>query len=120
MSLGRDLFHEQWAFLRRDRSEWAEHLEQVRGFLGEGLGAAGVQPLLVLGAGSGLEVPWKLAPPGTVGWDADPWSRARTFLRHGRWAPWVFQDLTGGMETLSATVRRGVRQTWSGRMRVRS
>ena len=120
MTLKADLSHEQRAFLRRDRSGWAGHLEAIRGFLGDGLRQAGPQSALILGAGSGLEVPWQLAPAGTVGWDADPWSRVRTCLRHGRWAPWVFQDLTGGMGALSATALRGVRQSWSGRMRARS
>ena len=120
MTLKRDLAREQRAFLDRDRSGWAGHLEAVRGFLGEGLRQAAPGPVLVLGAGSGLEVPWQLAPAGTVGWDADPWSRVRTLLRHRRWAPWVFQDLTGGMAALNATALRGVRQSWSGRLRARS
>ena len=116
--LGRDLAAEQRAFLSRNRAGWGGHLAQVRSFLGEGLQAADPRaPVLVLGAGSGLEVPWKLAPPGTVGWDADPWSRLRTLLRHGRLAPWVFQDLTGGMADLSATALRSARQPWSGRIR---
>jgi hypothetical protein len=115
MTLKADLAREQRAFLRRNRGGWAGHLEHIRGFLGEGLGRPG--PVLILGAGSGLEVPWALAPPGAVGWDADPWSRARTFLRHRRWAPWCFQDLTGGMEALAAAAWRGARQTWSGRVR---
>lgn len=117
MFLPTDLAREQWAFLRRDRSGWSGHLAHIRGFLGEGLRSAGGEPALILGAGSGLEVPWSLAPAGTAGWDADPWSRVRTLLRHQRWAPWIFQDLTGGMEALSATALRGARQTWSGRIR---
>ncbi len=117
-SLAGDLAAEQRAFLGRNRSAWGEHLARVRGFLGQGLAAADPgAPVLVLGAGSGLEVPWRLAPPATVGWDGDPWSRLRTLLRHGRWAPWVFQDLTGGLEPLAALAWRTVRQPWSGRIR---
>jgi len=116
-SLASTLAREQRGFLGRDRKRWAPHLESMRAFLGEGLqGAAG--PALILGAGSGLEVPWPLAPPGTVGWDADPWSRLATFLRHRVWAPWVFQDLTGGMDELAATAHRAARQPGSGRVRV--
>ena len=110
------LLREQWAFLGRDRRLWGPHLERIRAFLGEGLEAA-EGPALVLGAGSGLEVPWSLAPRGTTGWDADPWSRGRTFLRHGVWAPWVFQDLTGGMEALVATSRRTARPPWMTQVR---
>ena len=117
LHLTKDLATEQRAFLRRDRTRWADHLARVRAFLGEGLGAAAGAPALVLGAGSGLEVPWRLAPPATVGWDGDPWSRVRTLLRHGRLAPWVFQDLTGGLEQLAALAWRTARQPWSGRVR---
>jgi len=109
------LAREQWAFLRRDRLRWEDHLARARAFLGEGLRSGG--PALVLGAGSGLEVPWSLAAPGTTGWDADPSSRVRTFLRHGTWAPWVFGDLTGGMEALGRAAERCARQPWSGRLR---
>lgn len=130
-ALGRDLAGEQRAFLGRDRSGWAGHLARTRAFLGEGLLAADPgAPVLVLGAGSGLEVPWALAPqfrPGgasgparpaaAVGWDADPWSRLRTLVRHRRWPPWVFQDLTGGLEELAALIRRTAREPWSGRLR---
>jgi len=117
-SLARDLATEQRAFLRRRRGVWQPHLERVRGFLGDGLRSADPgRPVLVLGAGSGLEVPWRLAPPGTVGWDADPWSRARTWLRHGRWAPWEFQDLTGGLGALSALAWRTARQPFTGQVR---
>ena len=116
--LSRLLRREQWAFLARDRSAWGEHLARVRAFLGEGLQAADPsRPVLILGAGSGLEVPWALAPPDTTGWDADPWSRARTALRHRRWAPWVFADLTGGLAELEATARRAARESWTGRRR---
>jgi len=116
-TLARDLAAEQRGFLRRDRTRWAEHLALARSFLGEGLQAQAQGPTLILGAGSGLEVPWRLAPPGTVGWDGDPWSRIRTMLRHGRWPPWVFQDLTGGLTELSATAWRSARQPWSGSFR---
>lgn len=116
--LSRLLRREQWAFLARDRSAWGEHLARVRAFLGEGLQAADPsRPVLILGAGSGLEVPWALAPPDTTGWDADPWSRAWTALRHRRWAPWVFADLTGGLAELEATARRAARESWTGRRR---
>ena len=114
--LGPVLWREQWAYLGRDRRQWGPHLDRIRAFLGEGLAQAR-GPALILGAGSGLEIPWSLAPPGTVGWDADPWSRLRTFLRHRVWAPWVFQDLTGAMADLAATARRTARQPWSDRVR---
>lgn len=118
--LSRGLRKEQRAFLGRDRVAWGEHLDRVRAFLGEGLQSADpARPVLILGAGSGLEVPWALAPPRTTGWDADPWSRARTFLRHRRWAPWVFEDLTGGFAALSALALRAVAEPWSGRLRDR-
>lgn len=110
------LTREQRAFLARGRRRWGPHLAKVRSFLGEGLASAR-GPAVVLGAGSGLEVPWELAPPGTVGWDADPWSRVRTFLRHRTWRPWVFQDLTGGLDELWAAALRSARQPWSGHIR---
>jgi hypothetical protein len=117
-SLSRLLRREQRAFLARDRAGWAMHLAKVRAFLGEGLQAADpARPVLVLGAGSGLEVPWALAPASTVGWDADPWSRLRTGLRHRRWPPWVFADATGGLADLETTVRRAVMEPWSKRRR---
>ncbi len=116
--LSRLLRREQWAFLARDRSAWGEHLARVRAFLGEGLQAADPsRPVLILGAGSGLEIPWALAPRDTTGWDADPWSRAWTALRHRRWAPWVFADLTGGLADLEVTARRAARESWTGRRR---
>jgi len=62
-------------------------------------------------------VPWALAPPSATGWDADPWSRAWTALRHRRWAPWVFADLTGGLVELEATAHRAARESWTGRRR---
>jgi hypothetical protein len=118
--LSRLLRREQIAFLARDRSGWGEHLDRVHAFLGEALQAADpARPVLILGAGTGLEVPWELAPPGTTGWDADPWSRLGTALRHRRWAPWVFEDLTGGLAELEAMARRAVLEPWSGRARDR-
>ncbi len=116
--LSRLLRREQRAFLARDRAGWGAHLARVRTFLGEGLLAADpARPVLVLGAGSGLEVPWALAPPLTEGWDADPWSRVRTWRRHLRWAPWTFGDATGGLAELEVTVRRALGEPWSGRHR---
>lgn len=116
--LSRLLRREQRAFLSRDRAAWGEHLHRTRAFLGEGLQDADPsRPVLVLGAGAGLEVPWGLAPALTTGWDADPWSRARTALRHRRWAPWVFEDLTGGLADLDAAARRAVAEPWSRRRR---
>ena len=112
------LRREQQAFLQRDRGEWADHLIRTRGFLGEGFRAAPKDfPVLVLGAGSGLEVPWAVAPEGTTGWDADPWSRARTLLRHRHWGPWVFEDATGAFEELQALLVRALGHPWSGRRR---
>src|ERR1035438_5896883 len=102
--LSRLLRREQFAFLARDRSGWGDHLDRMHAFLGEGLQSADpTRPVLILGAGSGLEVPWALAPPDTTGWDGDPWSRIWTALRYHRWPPWVFGDLTGGMSELEAT-----------------
>jgi len=117
-SLSRLLRREQRAFLARDRAAWAPHLDRVRAFLGRGLQAADpARPVLVLGAGSGLEVPWAMAPPLAEGWDADPWSRVRTWRRHFRWAPWTFEDATGGLGELEVTVRRALGEPWSGRHR---
>ncbi len=117
-SLSRLLRREQFAFLARDKRAWAEHLARVRGFLGEGLQAADPnRPVLILGAGTGLEVPWVLAPLQTTGWDADPWSRVGTALRHRRWVPWVFEDLTGGLAELEILARRAIAEPWSGRRR---
>jgi hypothetical protein len=116
--LAKDLAAEQRAFLGRNRDRWDPHLAFCRAFLGEGLLAADPSaPVLILGAGSGLEVPWRLAPGSAVGWDADPWSRLRTWLRHRRFPPWVFQDLTGGLDQLAALAWRTARQPWSGRIR---
>lgn len=109
---------ERRAFLARDRGTWGDHLAQVRAFLGSGLsGAEPGRAVLVLGAGTGLEVPWALAPPRTTGWDADPWSRLGTLLRHRRWAPWCFEDVTGGLGDLITLAGRCVRSERSGRRR---
>lgn len=113
--LPRLLAREQQAFLARDRADWEEHLQRVRAFLGTGL--RGGDSALILGAGSGLELPWEVAPPRSTGWDADPWSRLRTALRHRRWPEWCFGDLTGGLAELEATARRCVAQSWSGKRR---
>ncbi len=115
-TFGHLLAREQRAFLGRDRRAWDGHLAQVRGFLGAGLARADRgRPAWVLGAGSGLEVPWSIAPPATAGWDADPWSRLRTFLRHRRWPRWVFADLTGAMAELDRLARRCAGETWGTR-----
>ena len=117
-ALDRLLRREQVAVLARSRSGWEEHLRRVRAFLGEGLrGADPARPVLILGAGSGLEVPWEWAPPMTTGWDADPWSRVWTAWRHHQWRPWIFEDLTGGLADLEAATRRAVAEPWSGRRR---
>lgn len=110
-TFGHLLAREQRAFLGRDRRAWDSHLAQVRSFLGAGLARADRgRPVWVLGAGSGLEVPWAIAPPGAAGWDADPWSRLRTFLRHRRWPRWEFTDLTGAMAGLDDLARRCARE----------
>lgn len=112
------LAREQRAFLARPRDGWSPHLSLSRAFLAEAFRTAPPnRPLLVLGAGSGLEVPWATAPRGAVGWDADPGSRLRTALRHRRWVPWVFDDLTGGFAELAATLGRCLGHPWSGRRR---
>ena len=117
-TLPRLLRREQAAFLLRDGRAWGDHLNRVRAFLGEGLRAADpARPVLILGAGSGLEVPWELAPHRTTGWDADPWSRVWTLLRHQRWPRWVFEDLTGGFTDLEVAARRAIAEPWSGRRR---
>jgi hypothetical protein len=116
--LQRTLARQQRAFLARNRREWVEHLLRIRDFLGEGLQRANPKrTTLILGAGSGLEIPWAKAPRGAVGWDADPTSRLRTLLRHGRWAPWVFGDITGAFAPLRSAAQRAVRESWSGRRR---
>lgn len=107
---------EQRAFLGRDRRGWDDHLARVRAFLGEGLARADrSRPALILGAGTGLEVPWEIAPPAAVGWDADPWSRLGTLLRHRRWPRWIFADLSGGLGELDALAARCVREPWGAR-----
>lgn len=109
MNLKRLLAGEQRAFLRRSRTEWDAHLAHCRDFFGEALAQADPErPVLIVGAGTGLEVPWSLAPPQTVGWDADPWSRLGTALRHRRFPRWVFADVTGGFEALRATLQRAL------------
>ncbi len=117
-SLSQLLGREQMAFLGRDRAAWGPHLARVRAFLGAGLqGADPARPVLVLGAGSGLEVPWALAPAATTGWDADPWSRLWTLARHRRWPRWVFEDMTGGLGDLEHLARRCAAEPWSRRPR---
>lgn len=117
-SFAQRLAREQRAFLSRPRGAWASHLDQAQRFLGHLLASSDPdRPVLILGAGTGLEVPWSEAPRGTVGWDADPWSRLRTALRHRRWPPWHFEDATGAMGPLAAAAHRAARETWSGRLR---
>jgi len=107
MSLSKCLAREQRAYLNRPRGAWGAHLVKARAFFGEALQAADPDlSVLILGAGSGLEIPWKLAPKHSVGWDADPWSRWRTCLRHQRFPDWIYDDLTGGIADLEATARR--------------
>lgn len=111
---------EQQAFLSRRKAGWDGHLEHIHAFLGQGLQQADpAHPVLILGAGSGLEVPWELAPKHTVGWDFDPFSRWRTLFRHRRFAPWVNGDISGALHELRAAIYRAVRETWSGRRRNR-
>jgi len=118
VSLSKFFLAEQSAFLKRKNREWRHHLQRVRSFIGSSLQSAPPErPVLILGAGSGLEIPWNLAPGPTTGWDLDPTSRLRTLLRWGRWPDWVFEDFTGGLEGLLAVTRRSVRQTWSGHHR---
>lgn len=118
MRLSRLLAQEQRAFLHRPREAWGDHLAQARAFLGEGLQRADPdRPVLILGAGAGLEIPWRWAPKSAVGWDADPWSRVLTLLRHGRYPEWVFEDLTGGLSALEALAQRTGRLPVSGRRR---
>ena len=118
MGLSKLLAKEQRAYLGRDRHGWEAHLTRARGFLGEGLRRADpARPVLILGAGTGLEVPWRLAPASTTGWDADPWSRLGTALRHRRFPPWVFGDFTGGFAELEAVARRSALQPGGQRRR---
>lgn len=117
-SFAQRLAREQRAFLARPRRDWGPHLDNARTFLGTLLAAADPhRPVLILGAGAGLEVPWAQAPRGTVGWDADPWSRLRTALHHRRWPAWRFEEVTGAMAPLAAAAHRAARETWSGRLR---
>jgi hypothetical protein len=98
---------EQISFLRRSRKHWGRHLGQAREFFGAALqNADPSRKALILGAGWGLEIPWRHAPKGTAGWDADPLSRLGTFLRHLRWAPWIFEDITGALKELNRVSRR--------------
>jgi len=115
MDLGRLLASEQRAYLRRDRRAWSAHLTQARSFFADGLRRTDPsEPVLILGAGTGLEIPWGLAPHGTTGWDGDPWSRVGTLLRHRRFPPWVFEDVTGGFGELQATLLRALALPDSG------
>ncbi|MCL1909197.1 MAG: hypothetical protein FWG12_07535 [Holophagaceae bacterium] len=78
-----------------------------REFFGAALSEADpARPVLIIGAGWGLEIPWRSAPRNTFGWDADPLSRLGTLLRHRRWVPWVFDDLTGAFASLYKVSRR--------------
>lgn len=108
---------EQLAFLRRDRALWHPHFDKIRTFFGMGLARASQGPVLILGAGTGLEIPWNMAPRETWGWDADPWSRFGTALRHRRLAPWVKGDITGVLEEFERLVQRALRESWSGKRR---
>ena len=115
---GRMLAAEQLAFLRRRRRLWGEHLERARAFIGDALqNADSSRPILILGAGHGLEIPWGLAPKSAIGWDADPTARVGTLLRHGRFPPWVFDDFTGSMEGLYSVALRVQKRegTWATR-----
>lgn len=118
MALSTFFLAEQSAFLRRNNREWRNHIQRVRAFIGDSLQRAPQdRPALILGAGSGLEVPWDLAPRLSTGWDLDPTSRMRTLLRWRRWPDWVFQDLTGGLKELQALTKRSIRQPGSDRLR---
>ena len=118
MDLKQLLAREQRAYLRRDRHAWSEHLALAQGFFGEALRQADpTRPVLILGAGTGLEIPWLLAPRATTGWDGDPWSRLGTLLRHGRFPSWEFDDFTGAFQALQATLQRSLTCPGSGRRR---
>lgn len=105
--LKRMLAAEQISFMRRSRKHWGSHLARARDFIGAALkGADPSRPVLILGAGCGLEIPWNLAPADTFGWDAAPLSRLWTCLRHHRWPPWVFDDMTGAFGELDKVSRR--------------
>lgn len=118
MNLGQLLAREQRAYLRRDRRQWGEHLAKAQAFFGQALQAADPgRPVLILGAGTGLEIPWQLAPPDTTGWDAAPWSRLGTVLRHRKFPTWRFDDFTGGFPALGATLQRSLTLPGAGKRR---
>jgi len=105
--LKRMLAAEQASFMRRSRKHWVSHLARAKDFIGAALvGADPNRPVLILGAGCGLEIPWNLAPASTFGWDAAPLSRLWTCLRHHRWPPWVFDDMTSAFDELDKVSRR--------------
>jgi hypothetical protein len=105
--LKRIFAREQLAFLTRPRKGWEDHLAQAREFIGAALkNADPARSVLILGAGWGLEVPWKMAPIGTFGWDIDPLSRLGTWVRHHHRPPWVFDDLTGSFAELDRVSQR--------------
>jgi len=98
---------EQLAFLRRSRKHWGSHLNFAREFIGSALQNANPgRAVLILGAGWGLEIPWRSAPIGTFGWDADPLSRFGTYMRHRRWVPWMCSDFTDIFAELDKLARR--------------
>jgi hypothetical protein len=98
---------EQLAFLRRSRKHWGSHLNFAREFIGSALQNANpARSVLILGAGWGLEIPWRSAPIGTFGWDADPLSRFGTYMRHRRWAHWMFSDFTDAFAELDKLAHR--------------
>jgi hypothetical protein len=105
--LNRLLAKEQNSFVRRPHRHWGAHLSRAREFIASALkNADPARPTLILGAGPGLEIPWRSAPANTFGWDAAPYSRLRTFIRHRRWPPWIFKDLTSAFEQLDVVSRR--------------
>ena len=105
--LKRLLAMEQVSFLRRSRKHWGTHLNLAREFIGSALkNADPARSVLILGAGWGLEIPWRHAPIGTFGWDFDPLSRLGTFMRHRRWVHWIFDDVTGALVELDRVSRR--------------
>jgi hypothetical protein len=105
--LNRLLAREQISFIRRPRKHWGAHLALAREFIGSALKSADpARPTLILGAGPGLEIPWRLAPVNTFAWDAAPLSRLGTFIRHRRWPQWVFKDITSAFEGLDVVSRR--------------
>jgi len=101
MDLKQLLAREQRAYLRRDRHAWSEHLALAQGFFGEALRQADpTRPVLILGAGTGLEIPWLLAPRATTGFPS-----------------WEFDDFTGAFQALQATLQRSLTCPGSGRRR---